>query len=204
LSNEFRGKEGLLSLDDSKGKTVLALLSSKGGIRELVGGTLDEDVARSDVSVGESLGLEIRETRDEGVSDLEDFGFSVGVMVGDSFFELSLNGLFEVFNVDGDLVIGGAEVLLVLGVVTDNLGNVGVAEFNSVVKEFSFSVESLLGVDDNFLKDQNLFSFLVLDDLNFTVVGVGGLFVDNFNFGSIVGLRGDGLFFGLAGTHYKI
>lgn len=201
LSNKFGGKEGLLALDDGKGKTVLALLSSKGGIRELVGGTLDEDVAGSDVTVGETLGLEVRETRDEGVSDLEDFSFSVSVVGGDSFFELGLEGLFEVFNVDGDLVVGGAEVLLVLGVVTDNLGNVGVAEFNSVVEEFRFSIESLLSVDDNFLKDQNLFSFLILDDLNFTVVDVLGLFTDDFNFRSVVGLRGDGLFFGLRGTH---
>jgi hypothetical protein len=204
LSNEFRGKEGLLSLDDGEGKTVLALLSSKGRVRELVGGTLDEDVARSDVSVGETLGLEVRETGDEGVSDLEDLGFSVGIVGGDSFFELDLKGLFEVFNVDGDLVVGGAEVLLVLGVVTDNLGNVGMAEFNSVVEEFRFSIESLLSVDDNFLKDQNLFSFLVLDDSNLTVVGVGGLFTDNFNFGSVVGLRGDGLFLGLRSTHCDI
>jgi hypothetical protein len=201
LSNKFRGKEGLLALDDGKGETVLALLSSKGGIRELVGGTLDEDVAGSDVTVRETLGLEVRETRDEGVSDLEDFGFSVSVMGSDSFFELGLEGLFEVFNVDGDLVVGGTEVLLILGVVTDNLGNVGMTEFNSVVEEFRFSIESLLSVDDNFLKDQNLFSFLVLDDLDLTVVGVLGLFTDDFNFRSIVGLRGDGLFFGLRGTH---
>jgi hypothetical protein len=106
LLDPFRGKESLGTLNDGEGKSVGALLSVKGGVRELVCSFLGEDVEGSDITVGVALGLEIGESADEVVSDGEELVFSVIDLSSFAAFEVFLEVVFEDFNVDRDLVIG--------------------------------------------------------------------------------------------------
>jgi len=143
-----------LALDDGKVETVLTLVGAEGRVRKLVGIALNEDVVRSDVSVRESLGLEVRETGDKVISNKKDFTFVEVSLGADTVFEFGEKSVLENFDVDLDLVVGGTEVVLVLRVVTNDLSNVGVSKFDSAVKEFQLGIEGLLGVNNDFLKDQ--------------------------------------------------
>jgi hypothetical protein len=100
LLEPFRGQKGLDVLDDLESESIGALLSVKGRIRELVGSVLAEDVEWSDISVGVTLGLEIRETTDQAVSNGEELVFSVIDLSGFTAFEVSLEIVVKDLNID--------------------------------------------------------------------------------------------------------
>lgn len=183
----FRGQEGLSTLDDSEVKSVVTLLWGKGRIRELEGSVLVEDVEWSDITVGVALGFEIGETADEVIGDSEELSFSVIVLASLSAFEVSLEVVVEGFDEDGDLVIGGAEVVLVFRGVSEDGDDVGVLNVDSFTVESKVTFESLLGVANDVLDDVLLGSSLVLDNLDFTVVSVERFSLEDLNFGVEVG-----------------
>lgn len=183
----FRGQEGLSTLDDSEVKSVVTLLWGKGRIRELEGSVLVEDVEWSDITVGVALGFEIGETADEVIGDSEEFSFSVIVLASLSAFEVSLEVVVKGFDEDGDLVIGGAEVVLVFRGVSEDGDDVGVLNVDSFTVESKVTFESLLGVANDVLDDVLLGSSLVLDNLDFTVVSVERFSLEDLNFGVEVG-----------------
>lgn len=183
----FRGQEGLSTLDDSEVKSVVTLLWGKGRIRELEGSVLVEDVEWSDITVGVALGFEIGETADEVIGDSEELSFSVIVLASLSAFEVSLEVVVEGFDEDGDLVIGGAEVVLVFRGVAEDGDDVGVLNVDSFTVESKVTFESLLGVANDVLDDVLLGSSLVLDNLDFTVVSVERFSLEDLNFGVEVG-----------------
>lgn len=183
----FRGQEGLSTLDDSEVKSVVTLLWGKGRIRELEGSVLVEDVEWSDITVGVALGFEIGETADEVIGDSEELSFSVIVLASLSAFEVSLEVVVEGFDEDGDLVIGGAEVVLVFRGVAEDGDDVGVLNVDSFTVESKVRFESLLGVANDVLDDVLLGSSLVLDNLDFTVVSVERFSLEDLNFGVEVG-----------------
>jgi hypothetical protein len=187
----FRGQEGLSTLDDSEVKSVVTLLWGKGRVRELVASVLVEDVEWSDITVGVALGFEIGETTDEVVSDSEELAFSVIDLTSLSAFEVSLEVVVKGFDEDGDLVIGGAEVVLVFRGVAEDGDDVGVLNVDSFAVESKVTFESLLSVANDVLDDVLLRSSLVLDNLDFTVVSVEGFSLDDLNLGTEVG-RGGG------------
>lgn len=71
--------------------------------------------------------------------------------------------------------------MLVFRGVADYGDNIGVLDTDSALVESEFSFEGLLGIDDDVLEEVGLLGVLVTNDLHFTVVGIEGLGLDDFN-----------------------
>jgi hypothetical protein len=111
-------------------------------------------------------------------------------------FEEGLEVSFEVLDVEGEFVISSAEIVFVLGVVTDDTDDVSVTDSDTVVEVDLFGFEGFLSVEDDFFEDEGFVGFDVTDDFDVAVVGIEGL-GDDFSFGIEVdfgdvglGLRG--------------
>jgi hypothetical protein len=183
VDEQFRSEETLFLSDDVSKETVEALSLVEVGVRELdvLGSFIVEDVAGSDVTVGEALGLEESETVDEGVGNGLEFVFREELLLLVSFSDFLVEGSAEGFNEEDDLVMGGAEARLFFSVVAQNVDNVVVLKGDSVLDVVNFVVEGLLVVKDDFLLDVFLTSLLVFDDLMFTVVSIDLLSSDDFS-----------------------
>jgi hypothetical protein len=183
VGEQFRSEETLFLSDDVSKETVEALSLVEVGVRELdvLGSFIVEDVAGSDVTVGEALGLEESETIDEGVGNGLEFVFREELLLLVSFSDFLVEGSAEGFNEEDDLVMGGAEARLFFSVVAQNVDNVVVLKGDSVLDVVNFVVEGLLVVKDDFLLDVFLTSLLVFDDLMFTVVSIDLLSSDDFS-----------------------
>ena len=183
IDEQFRSEVTLFLSDDVSEETIEALSLVEVGVRELdvLGSFIVEDVAGSDVTVGEALGLEESETVDEGVGDGLEFVFREELLLLVSFSDFLVEGSAEGFNEEDDLVMGGAEAGLFFSVVAQNVDNVVVLKGDSVLDVVDFVVEGLLVVKDDFLLDVFLTSLLVSHDLVFTVVSINLLSSDDFS-----------------------
>jgi hypothetical protein len=182
VSEQFRSEVTLFLSDDVGEETVEALSLVEGGVRELdvLGLFIEEDVAGSDITMSESLGLEESETVDEANGGGSEFVFRIELLLLASFGDFLFEGSGEGFNEDDDLVVSGAETALFFSVVTQNVDNVVVLKVDSVLDIVDFVVEGLLVVKDDFLLDVFLAGLLVSDDLVFTVVSVDLLSSNDF------------------------
>jgi hypothetical protein len=119
VDEQFRSEVTLFLSDDVSKETIEALSLVEVGVRELdsLGSFIVEDVAGSDVSVGETLGLEESETVDKGVSNGLEFVFREELLLLVSFSDFLVEGSAKGFDEEDDLVMGGAEARLFFSVV---------------------------------------------------------------------------------------
>jgi hypothetical protein len=183
LLKPFRSNEGLDALNNGMSKTTGSFLRSKERIRELVNSVLAEDVEWSDISMRVSLTLEIRETIDKVFSNGQKFRFTVIGLFSLASVEVLLEIEIEKFDEDLDLVIGGAEVVLVFRGIAMDGDYIRVLKTDSLLEECEFSFISMSSVGGNFLKDKGLSRSFVTNNLDVTRVSIIEFGLDDFNVG---------------------
>jgi len=96
-----------------------------------------------------------------------------------------LEVVFNVFNIESELIVCGTEVVLILGVISNDANDIRVSDSDTSVVEVLLSFEGFASVEDNFLENHSFFGSEVTDDLDVTVVRFVGLGYE-FSFGSEV------------------